>query len=640
MKTMQRNVLAGLLVTGLLIPLAASAEPMSFGEDRDIGALMDEAASRFQLDQQDAVILFEGQKVTFFQDGRAATTHHRIVWIGTEMGIRRYADLRIPFDSKNTIFSTLTLRTWRDSRWWVSGDTAKVETLPFAVAQAADYTHLRDMMLLHDGIELPCILEMAFSIEDQQAFRGGIQGAWVFPKRDPILRSALTIDVSKGTKLTISKSSAVPQATVSENANGYSVHHWEMGPLDHLGLPETDDPASYCPHVAYSTFEDWKALATQLQGAFEPAMSGVDAITQAASWNMCDAPNLDCAAEIAGFVAEKTRWVHTDSGFWMHAPRQASRTFETAYGHALDRAILAAALLRDAGFSVSFVFRGKGWNPIDEGVATLDRLEGPAVLFGDAGAECVFDPVSATISNDAGWARGRSLWTLGPEPPSVKWDTAKTDNALSIKLDLSWNADENRLEGTGTLTSSGTLNAFDAMYGAQDQTLKALGGVVGSVWPGAKVTAFNPQHFGRDGVALAFSVEAKSNDKDDLDRVVWTVGQPSGGLIDHLGHDVAIEMDARTSPVTLPSPMSQTLQVSVDLGEAWDVLWVPPSSQLENDGGRFSLTTSSDADKIVLTRSLAVKTSRFSAESWPTLRELLLAATHEQNATVLLKPKP
>ena len=154
---MSSNRIAGVLIAAFLSLFSATSA--SAGE-LDVSTLLEEAKEAFDLEQEDAVFLLDELSESWTADGRRVRGVHQLVLIRTEYGIDHHADLRIPWDSARQRLILHSLCTWRasDDRWIESGPTAMVETLPFAVDGAPDYCHLRETMLLHDGVELPCVM--------------------------------------------------------------------------------------------------------------------------------------------------------------------------------------------------------------------------------------------------------------------------------------------------------------------------------------------------------------------------------------------------------------------------------------------------------------------------------------------------
>ncbi|MDD3643393.1 MAG: DUF3857 domain-containing protein, partial [Candidatus Krumholzibacteria bacterium] len=255
----------------LIAQSAAVAEPAmgtSLGYDLDM--LLSKAQAAFDFNAHDAVLLLEREEVTVLPDGGRRTLVHRVVWIGTSVGIRAHADLRIPWDSAASTMRVLRLRTWRGGRWWPGPDTisptAVVETLPFAVADADDYTAMRETMLLHDGVELPCIMETAYEIEETGGAGRGHDGTFVFRRADPaaLLEFSLSSPADMKTHL-FAGLGAITQETTE--ADGTRTDLWRVENAPPLGSPHIDEPAIEAPHLLWSTWKDWGALGRHVTAA-------------------------------------------------------------------------------------------------------------------------------------------------------------------------------------------------------------------------------------------------------------------------------------------------------------------------------------------------------------------------------------
>ncbi|MDH4157769.1 MAG: DUF3857 domain-containing protein, partial [candidate division Zixibacteria bacterium] len=245
------------LVAAVMLCASTARAQKSFDEKLDIAALMAQAESRFDLSTQDAVLLFDGQRVDWLEDGRRELTVHRVIWINTDLAIGMYGDHRVPYDDDNCTLEVMTVRTWMDNHWWATGPTGIVETLPGNLRHAYDYTNVREMMILHNGIQLPCILEVAFTVRDKRPFRGGVEGMWLFARPDPCVRSQFQLRVPLGREPRVFASDDAPRPTVIADDSGLQVYTWTMGPLEALPQPGTDDPAAYVPHVTWSTWNSW-----------------------------------------------------------------------------------------------------------------------------------------------------------------------------------------------------------------------------------------------------------------------------------------------------------------------------------------------------------------------------------------------
>ena len=96
----------------------------SISGEQEIDELMKIAAENYDMNNQDAVILFDGVKNHWTENQRQTKFVHRIVWINSSVAIRRYADIPVEYDIERQSFHLITLRTWRDGQWWET-DTQK-----------------------------------------------------------------------------------------------------------------------------------------------------------------------------------------------------------------------------------------------------------------------------------------------------------------------------------------------------------------------------------------------------------------------------------------------------------------------------------------------------------------------------------
>jgi len=269
MKTL-KMILLNIVIMSLAIPSLAVEMGISGGHDLD--QLWTLAQADRDLTAEDALLLLESHQVTLGADGTLATRVHRVVWIGSSVGIRAYADLRVPWNTATSQLDVEILRTWRDGRWWPGpetiSETAVVRTLPYAVNRADDYTIMRETMLLHDGVELPCIMETAYTITETGL--PGADGLFVMPRRDFSALTELQVTVPVATELHHEMLNGVPEPVVEESG-GTVTTTWRMKNVSPLLTPLTDAPAAYEPAVVWSTWPEWTALRDHWRMAFDEA---------------------------------------------------------------------------------------------------------------------------------------------------------------------------------------------------------------------------------------------------------------------------------------------------------------------------------------------------------------------------------
>jgi hypothetical protein len=630
-------LVAPLLICALVLLSAvpAGAAPESAAGGHDIGELMAAAEEHYDLARLDAVLLLEDVTVTV-ATGSRRTTVHRIAWMGTEIGLGAYGDLRVPHNTATSTLEVIALRTWMDGRWWPDeteiSPTAVVATTPGAIQSADDYTTMRETMLLHDGIELPCIVETIYAITERRPPEYEFDGLWIFPKADPAVITRLVVEVPKGMTLHHAEWNGAPEPSLDRGAADVDTYVWHAGFVDRLARPLTRGPAAYAPHVAWSTWESWAALGEAVAASVTGSASLNEALADSVA-NLIDGRPVPLArAEaVVDFINETTRAVRYDDSHWQFAPREAVRTWSTAYGHRLDRAVLAAALFEEAGCAVTPAFRSTALRWTDDGVPGLSRFDGLLLHLDDTGA--LYDPLTGTLLRGRAGLTGRSLWLAGRDD-SPGLVVGKEISTCELVLSVEPGEEEGW---------TGTLSCYANVAGLAGQTGSHLSRVASTALAGASVEDHSLAVLEDERVVAGFSFSIDDPEPDDSERTRFELGGPAGGLLASLPHDVHLYVEHRDSPVMLPGAMEQTLTLRIDVGDR-EVVRVPEEVTLENSIGHFRLTVEHEGSEITITREIAVGAGgdakdgavTIGPDEWPSLRALLLEEADPRNRTILL----
>jgi len=642
MKKLFAIIFALLLGTGV----ANAAPSMGPSSSHDLDALWATAQTTYDLAQEDAVLLLESRRVAIGDAGDVATTVQRVVWIGTAAGLRAHADLRVPWNSATCTFEVTKLRTWREGRWWPDAEklsaTAIVHTLPYAVDHADDYTTMRETMLLHDGVELPCIMETEYTITER-----GLPGAddvFVMAQRDPAVLVELTVSAPTALAPRHEEWNGAP-APAAGASDGRDTFTWTLRPAPALRLPVTAEPASYEPTVAWWTWRDVGALQTAWSSAFGKAAVAPTAVLDSLRAATRDAAGERARLEAGGrWLGEAVRLVRHDDRWWAFAPRPAARTWDTAYGHVLDRAALWAALLREEGWVVDPLILYAPQTEPEFGPPSLAR-HGRLVLrvrtpepYGSRGLTLVCDPSDFSVHGET-MLLSRPLLPLTDTPVGGRgWL-----NPPALTVDLRLAAGDSAWTGSGQVDGLSALEFSDQVTGSAGALTSWLGELAGSLVPGAKVPAAAVTALSPLRSTARFDVTAPFVKADDEGRRTLVIGRPHGGLLDLLPPDCRLEDATRASPVLLRSSWkkedsaSQSLSVSLRLPEG-AVATRPADRAVENAAGTFKLTVTEKDGWLTYDRAVTLGADAGKPENWPALRALLLEEADAANATITWRP--
>jgi len=637
-------VAAAVIAAFLAISNPVSAQEMGTSQGYDLDALWSNARSQHDLTTEDAIVLLESRAVTIEANGNKVIRVHRVVWIGTAIGIRSYADLRVPWNSATSTLDVFALRTWREDRWWPDvskvSETAVVETLPYAVALADDYTSMRETMLLHDGVELPCIMETVYEIEARSGggATGGADGRWVFPQRDPAIHVEYTVTVPAGVEFAHRSGNGAPAPVVTKDG-GAATYQWTMEYNDRLGTPLVAHPAGYAPSTAWSTWKDWQSLATRITSTFDEAAVLDAQLADTVAVLVARETGAGAKARaIASYIDESTRSIHTDTRFWAFNPRAATRTWETAYGHGLDRAVLAASMFRHAGLEAGPVYRSITWNAVSMELPGMSGFGNMQVFVRGDRYQAIYDPEAGTLTDRVSAMYDGIVWSPGtgdgtPRKPDASGSAIESRFEVVLTLepaaDGGWN-------GRGYIDAEGVFSPYGEMTGLDGEALAAIGQIAESVLPGAKVGGFNPEVFDRGRVTAGFDFGIVAGDPDGEGRTAVTTGNPAGGISSRLPADVHLYNEHRGSPVMLPGVMTQRVVIRIRIGER-ELAYLPEATGLSNSAGQYQLAAEHENGWITVERTLTLNAGTVEPGAWPELRALLLEDADSAGRTILFR---
>ena len=636
------------LLALLLLPAGVLAQGMGISGDFDLDELWADARENYDLEREDAVILLDSRRVSFAEDGSCATRVHRVVWIGTAVGVRAYADLRVPWNSADSELVVEKLRTWRDGRWWPDAEkiseTAVVPTLPYALDHAADYTLMRETMLLHDGVEVlqeGCILETAYTITSTAApARGEIH---VFPQDDPVVLSELGVFSTPRRPLQAVELNGAPVPAQDKMGSGKSMLNnrkvWRMRHVKPLRQPHTGDPQAYEPAVVWTNWRHWDELRRHFMQQFTADFDlGDDQKAELQDKLHAGLSPRQRLAAVGEHLNEMVRRISYPDHFWQFKPRPAARVLETAYGHDLDRAVLAVSLLKAAGFTPEPMFIGHGRTLVAPTYARMADMGSLYLRVGEISDGLLDVRSGRAVAYDQVY--GHPIWYVGaqsaarpldPEGPEVK----PAEQSLKVVLNLAPDEDGG-WTGQGHVRLMGPFSHFSGLVGEEDLATGYLNRLVGSVLAGAALAGVTPTALFQPRVEAHFSLEAFTLEPDAFDRQVLVAGRPAGGLLDSLPHDVHLGQTARTSPVLGVGDLQQSVTLRLAVAPA-EVRHLPAPRRLENAAGWFRLTVEQEEGAVVLTRRISLAGSAGEPENWPHLRALLLEEADAVNGTIILK---
>ncbi len=501
---------------------------MGVSRGHDLDALWAQGQRDFDLDALDALLLLESQTVEALDDGRLAQTTHRAVWIGTAAGLRATPicaspgiGLRDPrrAGAAHLARGPLVARRREGERHGRRRDAAH------ALRTAYDYQDMRETMLLHDGVELPCIMETVYTITLNAEAAALGHGTHVLTQNDPAVLSEFRIKARRDLLPKAKGFLGAPEPTF-ENDGDTTTSVWSVAGAPARGLPHATDPALNEPHIVWRVWTLWSDGFIKATGLFENQSVATGKTAEALNELVASRiTTLDRARAVCELLEQDVRSIHYDDSYWRHAPRNADRVWESGYAHDLDRAVLAAALFRNLGLSADLCYHARRMFT-ENGATRIGALVGPLVkvsLDRSHMADLVgwYDPARNEILGRTD-LMGAAIWN----EPGAAW-IVETPRESTIGISLELDRDDDGWTGRGELNASGVLSPHRRMTGLDREMLDVVDATAGGLLPGLGATVANPQVFMPEDVEVGFAFDYELPEADDAGRITLTLGDPA-----------------------------------------------------------------------------------------------------------------
>lgn len=224
---------------------------------------------------------------------------------------------------------------------------AFVEVLPRHAADAPAYNHLKEMVVVHTGLELGATIYLDYTITSQPGYLPELDLFEAIQQTSPVREYTLTTITPVAKKVTYTLANSAVKAVVKEE-EGKRITSWTLRNVPQVSTSAYVNIANGdLPYLAATTYADTQAamqfVSKQLDGASASIHSLVSEVTKGSKCEKC------VMKKITGFIANQlatNALTLQETGYRF---RPAADVLATAYGTELEKANLMAAMLQAAG---------------------------------------------------------------------------------------------------------------------------------------------------------------------------------------------------------------------------------------------------------------------------------------------------
>jgi hypothetical protein len=558
---------------------------------------------------------------------------HIIRFLRTDNAWDDYGDPHLAYDEARQELEVLVSRTHLvDGRKFDTTPNGFNSMVPFGLDQTPDFTHYRQMVVTHLGIDYDAVTEIKYVIRDKEPLYPYAWGEVLFGGNEPILQRVVAIQAPIMLKLQVKSEGGAPGPIGSpvDGIDKLERFVCEMKNLPATNLSEAGAIAGLSlPRVSFSSCHDWKTWADEVNRRFAAAMKSGGALARDLETfkNVSDAQQkLD---SLTTFFSDRVSTKSYDDLGFLLSFRSADQTYNTGYGSPADLAVLYAASLENLGFQPDVYLVCRRGLPV-VGVHGSEKF---SILLAVDGREAWLDPAAHELS----FQSKKQLNHIGIYPPAEpKMLRVSLPEESVCSLDLAVNFKEDKTaEGWINLRTAGHLSQFDE---ARTQNPKELvehwtSGLF--VAPEISEARFATLEVLRVAAKANLKFAAPEKLQDGMIRldIPWTSSDVDGLLPANL----PLNYGTRDLPLFLPNVGAFEVRWLITYPEKWALALIPEFVASGAPGIALTRSVEPDGHQLVITERLQFTGEVVQPADWDAWRNVLLAANQASDRAILLK---
>lgn len=584
----------------------------------------------------DAVFLNITKEYTLNQDGSIEFRYSHKVKLLTYLAVNRYFGETFivynPEFQKLTVSKSVT--TMADGKKVSSPENAYNEVLPRFVAGAPAYQHLCEMVVTHTGLERGCVIDLEYQITNKPGFVPYLMAEEIFATHSPIEEMNIVIRVPQDTNLAYQLLNGLVQPQVIAEGQ-LQRYEWIMRDIPILrNEPNHQSSAEFAPRLVFSTCPSWAELCKFVEERSQDKLTLGD---KACSWvDKALESIVDGKAkmlELRKIIAEQVGTVGCDPAYLGYRLLAANTTFNNNYGHSWDKALLLTAALCKAGFMAHLAILSR-YEQLAVSAPSLQQFDQAWVAVEGFGDDLFFMNPAGEQKMRAEFSYGGYTFLIpekGEQPLVVPAAHYATCNRQQVSANLSM-SQEFKLSGKVQLKTSGYFHpGFDLMEGQEGFVKNKL-----KMFGKGEVTDITVTELGETKGSFNAKYEATKALEEKEGFLTWSIPTIPGSFDDL---HITVALSKRFTPLQLPTPLSESIDLTVELPPNLEIIAMPSAMEIESNVGMLTIKADVNDGKLCVHRELVISQKTISPMDYPDFRAMIVEWQAADTREVIFKEK-
>ncbi len=345
-----------------------------------------------------ALILLDRKTVTVNKNNSTTLDRYLVVKIFEDRGRDEFGEITQRFNKDGQTVEVLQACTHRPDGSIVKPEARAISDVSAPeVAGAMAYTNAMLKVVSFPALEPDAVIEYRVRVRPKKnAKEDGFSGTVTFGGFNPALKREFTLIVPGGVGYSHAWSGA------GEEVRGSSLDLVEVVEQDSHTWTATNTPQIFreaampdierlVPVLSYSSYKDWKQVATKLRKDFDKGRVASPVLKRTADSLAAGKSDAEAARAIYLFVTQQVRSIWLDYGDAGYETNRAQDILNWKYGDSRDKNRLLVSLLDARGISATPVALSTSLD-VPPGVPSPDAFDWLATLATVDGKPMLFDP--------------------------------------------------------------------------------------------------------------------------------------------------------------------------------------------------------------------------------------------------------
>jgi hypothetical protein len=489
------------------------------------------------------------------------------------------------------------------------------EVLPGFAANAPAYNKLREMVITHAGTERNAVLNLDYVLHSKKGFYPCLMGNELLCEVEPVKELTFIIRIPSGSKLNYSilNSTATPVITKEGDIQIYT---WKFTDVPAISTEDFQKGGNdLYPKILFSTAKDRSDLYREfLKQATFSYISNADMKNAVATISAENKEKIDIVLKLQEKVINEFRLYPIPMKYTGFTCRPPQETWNSNGGTPIEKAVLLAALLKEAGVEANpvFMIRNSLYNESIGSLMDIEEILVRAELAGNG-------PIYLSVNT----LNPQNLLLYSPERVFVEFRQGdiRVEKSTSLKNKISLTGTftvnkKKQLSGSITCTESYGANPYLLLLRDKDKAKSLFGGGLSSSDLKDPITI----NAGKDESSMSFAVLKEKPFRSDSDYYFMQLPLLTNG-IESLG--IHLLPKNRATPLEIASVMEESDDFTFVLPDKMKPFIPNEKMELKNNAGVFSFEVKTKGGKVVVHKSLKLEKRLIQPEEYPEFKALM-----------------